>query len=103
METGLPPLQLLKFLKGIETGLGRIPSTRYGPRLIDLDILFYDYLVVELPNLSIPHPRLHERAFVLVPLANISPELIHPILGITVRELLALVDPSGVKRYEPVT
>ena len=100
-DTALPPTQLLKFLKGIETGLGRIPSARYGPRLIDLDILFYDDLVLELPNLSVPHPRLQERAFVLVPLADLAPEMVHPVLGKTVRELLALVDTSGVKRYEP--
>jgi 2-amino-4-hydroxy-6-hydroxymethyldihydropteridine diphosphokinase len=97
--TSLSPQELLRHLKGLETGLGRVPSIRYGPRLIDMDILFYDDLVLATPGLTLPHPRLHERAFVLVPLADLAAGLRHPVLGRTVGELLAGVDASGVNRY----
>lgn len=97
-ETGLPPLDLLAHLKRLETQLGRLPSVRYGPRSIDMDILFYDDLVLDSPGLTIPHPRLHERAFVLVPLADLAPDLVHPRLGQTVRDLLTAVDASGIVR-----
>ena len=72
--TLLQPRDLLKNLKGLETRLGRIPSIHYGPRKIDIDILFYDNLILETPELTLPHPHLHERAFVLVPLADLAPE-----------------------------
>ncbi|MEW6094563.1 MAG: 2-amino-4-hydroxy-6-hydroxymethyldihydropteridine diphosphokinase [Chloroflexota bacterium] len=99
-ETRLPPLGLLKRLKQLEGELGRVPSVRYGPRLIDIDILFYADLVLDTPQLTLPHPRLHERAFVLVPLNDIAPNLHHPRLGKTVREMLTVVDTTGVKLYE---
>jgi 2-amino-4-hydroxy-6-hydroxymethyldihydropteridine diphosphokinase len=99
-ETALAPAQLLDHLKRLERTLGRLPAVRWGPRQIDMDILFYDELILETPGLVIPHPRLQERAFVLVPLADLAPELIHPLLGQSVRGLLAKVDISGVKRYE---
>jgi len=98
-ETALPPLELLRRLKQLEVSLGRQPGVRWGPRLIDIDILFYDDLVLDLPGLIVPHPRLHERAFVLVPLADVAPDLVHPVLGKSVRELLAGVNAEGVKRY----
>ena len=98
-ETRLSPLALLAHLKHLETELGRVPAVRYGPRLIDMDILFYDDLVLDTPELTLPHPRLHERAFALVPLADLEPDLVHPVLGKPVRELLAAVDTSGVKRF----
>lgn len=98
-ETVLEPAPLLDHLKRIEARLGRQPSARYGPRLIDLDLLFYDDLVLDTPPLVVPHPRLHERAFVLVPLADLAPDLRHPTLGLPVRELLAGVDTTGIRLY----
>jgi 2-amino-4-hydroxy-6-hydroxymethyldihydropteridine diphosphokinase len=98
-ETHQKPQELLKNLKELETQLGRVPSTHYGPRKIDIDILFYDNLVFDSPELTLPHPHLHERAFVLVPLADLMPEQIHPVLGKTILQLLAEVDKTGVKRY----
>jgi 2-amino-4-hydroxy-6-hydroxymethyldihydropteridine diphosphokinase len=98
-ETRQKPQELLKSLKELETQLGRVPSIHYGPRKIDIDILFYDNLIFESPELTLPHPHLHERAFVLVPLADLMPEQIHPVLGKTIRQLLAEMDTTGVKRY----
>lgn len=97
--TNLTPLDLLVQLKSIETRLGRTPSFQYGPRLIDIDILFYGDQQVNLPNLVIPHPRLPERAFMLVPLNELAPDLFYPALGLTVRQLLAQVDPGGVEVF----
>jgi 2-amino-4-hydroxy-6-hydroxymethyldihydropteridine diphosphokinase len=98
-KTRQKPQELLKNLKELETQLGRVPSIHYGPRKIDIDILFYDNLLFESPELTLPHPHLHERAFVLVPLADLMPEQIHPLLGKTIRQLLAEMDTTGVKRY----
>ncbi len=92
--TRLAPHDLLAALKRLEHDLGRRPTFRYGPRIIDIDILFYGNLCIDTPNLSVPHPRLHERAFVLVPLADVAPDLIHPCLGVSVRTLLDAVAPS---------
>ena len=98
VETGLTPLRLLNFLKRTEVELGRIENFRYGPRLIDIDILFYDDLVKNTSRLQIPHPRIPERAFVLVPLNEIAPSLEHPVLGKTITELLEDVpDKAGVR------
>ncbi len=80
LETACSPKQLLSFLMEIEQEMGRKTTTRWGPRLIDLDILLYDGRVVTEEGLSIPHPLLHEREFVLTPLAEIAPDVIHPVL-----------------------
>jgi 2-amino-4-hydroxy-6-hydroxymethyldihydropteridine diphosphokinase len=98
-KTRLAPLALLAHLKELEGKLGRLASVRYGPRKIDIDILFYSDLILDTPGLTIPHPGLHERAFVLVPLADLAPDLVHPVFGKTNRQLLTEVDISGVKRY----
>jgi len=95
-ETGLDSEALLKYVKGLETRLGRKPTFHWGPRVIDIDLLFYDALVMDTPQLVIPHPHLHERAFVLVPLADIAPDLVHPTLKRTIRELLEDLDKSGI-------
>jgi 2-amino-4-hydroxy-6-hydroxymethyldihydropteridine diphosphokinase len=102
-ETALLPHDLLAHLKTLEIKLGRTPTFRYGPRRIDIDILFYNDLILDTITLTLPHPRLQERAFVLVPLADIAPYFLHPRLGKTVRELLAEVDRSGVELFKPGT
>lgn len=95
-ETESDPPALIALLKKLETELGREKTFRNGPRLIDMDILFYDDLVFEQAALVIPHPRLYERAFVLAPLNDIAPELVHPVLKRTVHDLLQDVDTKGV-------
>jgi 2-amino-4-hydroxy-6-hydroxymethyldihydropteridine diphosphokinase len=101
VETQRTPETLLWFLKEQERDMGRMKTFRDGPRVIDLDILFFNELELELPDLQIPHPRLHERAFVLVPLSEIAPEFVHPILKLSVSQLLAKVGSEGVTRYRP--
>jgi 2-amino-4-hydroxy-6-hydroxymethyldihydropteridine diphosphokinase len=101
-ETYLDPEVLLKHLKRLETALGRTPSFENGPRLIDVDILFFDDLVLNTAELQLPHPRLHERAFVLVPLAEIAPKLMHPKMKKSVKELLTKVDRKGVRKFKRI-
>jgi 2-amino-4-hydroxy-6-hydroxymethyldihydropteridine diphosphokinase len=97
-DTELAPLELLAYLKNLEAQLGRKPSIRNGPRLIDLDLLFYGELQFDLPVLTIPHPRLTGRAFVLAPLADIAPDLRHPVSGKTILELLLECDMQGIQK-----
>ena len=98
--TYLEPLPLLKHIKRVETVLGREPSFENGPREIDVDLLFYDDLAIENAEITLPHPRLHERAFVLVPLADIAPDFVHPVLGKTVAELLEALDTTGIEPFK---
>ena len=101
LETELDPRALLSELQRIERELGRErgrDEERWGPRRIDLDLLLYDERVVSLPGLEVPHPGLAERAFALVPLAEIAPDAIHPRLGVSIKELAARVGGTGVRR-----
>ena len=97
LETDLVPDELLRQTRAIERRLGRDPLRRAGSRTIDIDLLLYGRQVISRPGLEIPHPRLHQRAFVLVPLAELAPCLVHPVLGKTVAEMLVEVDSAGVK------
>ncbi len=96
LRTGLPPRDLLHALFHVEQELGRVRAVRWGPRTIDLDLLLYDDAVIDEPGLTVPHPRLHERRFVLEPLAALAPDLTHPALRQTVSALLAaIIDQAG--------
>ncbi|MBI5599134.1 MAG: 2-amino-4-hydroxy-6-hydroxymethyldihydropteridine diphosphokinase [Deltaproteobacteria bacterium] len=111
IETSLPPHELLTFLKGIEAKMGRAPARpagwpsspqdRWGPRTIDLDIIFYGDRVVDARELKIPHPLAHKRGFVLIPLSEIAPDVVHPVLKKTVSEITSLFKDSGdVRKME---
>ena len=92
IRTGLSPQELLSLLKKTEKDMGRVYTTRWGPRLIDLDILLYEDRIINENDLQIPHPRMHERAFVLEPLAEICPEKVHPVLLKRIDELLRILE-----------
>ena len=102
IETGLPTQQLLTLLKQIERVVGRQHRTRWGPREVDLDLLIYDQCCINTPNLIVPHPEMHQRNFVLVPFAEIAPEVRHPIFQQNIRTLLSnLNDQKAVKLVAP--
>lgn len=88
LETEIEPQALLKEFKKIEIELGRKPGVRWGPRVVDLDILLYEDRIVNNHNLKIPHERMHERVFVLEPLCEISPDIKHPVSGMSIFEML---------------
>ncbi len=101
-QTRLSPVALLHALKQIERALGRAPGPRYGPRVVDLDLLLYDDLVLASDALTLPHPRMLERAFVLAPLAEIAPERRHPVAEKTIAVLAAALPTAGARRIGPL-
>lgn len=100
-ETGLMPRQLLHALRDIENTMGRRRMVRRGPRVIDLDILFFGSSTIQAPDLEVPHPRMMERRFVLIPLAEIAPELRHPAANKNIAELLAGTRDKSTVRVWP--
>jgi len=100
-ETALFPLQLLTRTAKIERDLGRVRTIKNGPRTLDIDILLFAKAVMRTARLAIPHPRMHERRFVLVPLADLAPELRHPVTHRTVRQMLDAAPPEKLRRVTP--
>jgi len=100
VETTLFPRQLLRRVQKMELDLGRRRSVPKGPRLIDLDILLYASAKISTPGLEVPHPRMAERRFVLEPLAELAPELRHPLTGQTIKEMLTRVSRQTVRRID---
>ena len=102
IRTTMAPLALLDKLVSIQQRMGRkADAVRFGPRVLDLDILLYDDWIIRTPRLTIPHPRMHKRAFVLQPICDINPSIIHPVLGQTVVDLLSHLD-DGDQRVIPL-
>jgi len=101
VETHLEPLDLLAFLQTIQQQAGRTKGgIRFGPRVLDLDIIFYDQLVMKTTSLEIPHPRMHKRHFVLQPICDIDPDIIHPLLNIPLKSLLNQLGDNGQEVFE---
>ena len=96
IKTSMLPQVLLETLLAIEQKFGRVRQERWGPRTLDLDLLLYDDLIMDTPTLQIPHPRMRERAFVLVPLAEIAPDWVEPVSGCVIKDLLKEVNCSDV-------
>ncbi|MCW6053973.1 2-amino-4-hydroxy-6-hydroxymethyldihydropteridine diphosphokinase [Lyngbya sp. CCAP 1446/10] len=100
LEVALEPEQLLATLLEIEIKFNRIRREKWGPRTLDLDLLLYDDLILDTPTLTLPHPRMTERAFVLVPLAEIAPDWVHPVTKSAIAQLLQTVNCSGVEKMK---
>jgi 2-amino-4-hydroxy-6-hydroxymethyldihydropteridine diphosphokinase len=96
VRTALSPQDLLTVLLETEKQFGRVRRERWGPRLLDMDLLLFDDQMIDQPSLQVPHPRMHERAFVLVPLSEIAPNWVHPVLGKAIATLRQAVDCFGV-------
>ncbi|WP_419655568.1 2-amino-4-hydroxy-6-hydroxymethyldihydropteridine diphosphokinase [Desulfosarcina variabilis] len=100
IDTGLSPEALLAELLAIQKRMGRkADAIRFGPRVLDLDILLYDDRVIQSKHLILPHPRMHKRAFVLQPICDIDPTIMHPVLGTTMGALLSALDDEDQKVY----
>ena len=97
----LTPQELLRTLLQIENQFGRVRQERWGPRTLDLDVLLFDDLVLDTPDLQVPHPRMTQRAFVLVPLAEIAPNWVDPVSSKTIQQLRETIDCSGVDLAQP--
>lgn len=103
VRTDLSPFGLLEQMQQIQRRAGRLKDPiPFGPRIVDLDIIFYDDAVIETAELVVPHPRMHKRAFVLQPICDIDPQLVHPVMGLQVKDLLSeLDDPTqGIERIQ---
>lgn len=100
VETGLSPYALLETLHEIEAALGRVRAERNAPRVIDLDLIAYNDVIIEKPELIVPHPRAHLRAFVLQPLADIAPEWVHPLTGQRLPDLIAALPADQIATSE---
>ncbi len=98
IATLLEPMELLSTLKEFEVSLGRKERPRWHEREVDFDIVFYDHIVLVSPELTIPHPELHRRAFVLAPMADLDAKFVHPLLHETVEELLTATDATGLRQ-----
>ena len=102
VRTRLTAEELLRGLARLEAALGRVQGERWGPRVIDLDLLLYDGEVINTPELVLPHPGMHRRAFVLAPLAEIAPDAWHPLLNKSAAQLLAELDPADREALQPL-
>jgi 2-amino-4-hydroxy-6-hydroxymethyldihydropteridine diphosphokinase len=103
IKTTLDPFSLLDTVKSIERSAGRTgDGIRFGPRVLDLDIILYDMMVLDTSKLVIPHPRMHKRHFVLKPICDIDPDIIHPVFNTTMQSLLEDLDVTdqGISRYK---
>ena len=101
-ETSLSPHELLSVCQRVERRAGRLPSPRFGPRHLDIDILLYGNQCVESPDLTVPHPRMHERRFVLIPLLEIAPDLRDPVLGQPYADLVSRLDEGKKVLRSPI-
>ena len=99
LQTELQPQELLENLLKIEQKFGRVRQKRWGPRTLDLDLLLYDDLILQTPTLEIPHPRMRERAFVLVPLVEIASDWVEPVSGSVIKDLVKQVNCSDVQLF----